>query len=107
MNGKKFYNYYTPPPNFRGRFINHYPIDKDLYNKKKLETSITEVEPKNERVTHVAKRIKMDVVMALKRETFGLTQKEIARIINLTNVTISKYVREKKDMDIIRQIDFS
>lgn len=35
INGKKYYNYNKPEPNFRGRFTNYYPVDVDAYKEKK------------------------------------------------------------------------
>lgn len=35
INGKKFYSYTTPRPNFSGRFPNHYVIDESEYRRKK------------------------------------------------------------------------
>ena len=38
INGKKYYNYNHPEPNFKGRFTNYYPIDADVYKHKKHES---------------------------------------------------------------------
>ena len=35
IDGKKYYNYGQPRPNFVGRFINHYVVDETEYKKKK------------------------------------------------------------------------
>lgn len=39
INGKKYYSYAMPRPNFIGRFSNYYPIDKEEYKKKKANVS--------------------------------------------------------------------
>ena len=54
VEGKKFYSYYKPDPNFRGRFTNFYPVDEAEYRKKKAkalskrETLRAEIELKKE-----------------------------------------------------------
>jgi hypothetical protein len=40
MNGKKFYSYSKPRPNFIGRFVNHYTVDEMEYKKKKRNSLI-------------------------------------------------------------------
>jgi len=35
LNGKKFYSYFKPKPNFIGRFTNHYVVDEAEYRKRK------------------------------------------------------------------------
>lgn len=37
INGKKFYSYTKPRPNFRGRFTNTYTVDEEAYRTKKLK----------------------------------------------------------------------
>lgn len=39
INGKKYYSYYKPKPNFIGRFTNHYVFDEAEYRKKKLQST--------------------------------------------------------------------
>lgn len=38
IQGKKFYSYHLPRPNFVARFSNHYTVDKDAYKLKKLHS---------------------------------------------------------------------
>ena len=38
VNGKKFYNYFKPEPNFRGRFTDFYTVDKEKYKRKKRDS---------------------------------------------------------------------
>jgi len=40
INGKKFYNYFKPVPNFRGRFTNTYVVDEKKYRIKKKGANI-------------------------------------------------------------------
>lgn len=40
MNGKKFYNYYKPEPNFTGRFTKHYTVDEKEYRRNKKNSLI-------------------------------------------------------------------
>jgi len=40
IKGKKFYSYFTPKPNFKGRFTNFYVTDEKEYKKKKKESLI-------------------------------------------------------------------
>jgi len=37
VNGKKTYEYSKPYPNFRGRFMNYYPVDEKEYRKRKKD----------------------------------------------------------------------
>lgn len=37
INGKKYYSYAKPKPNFIGRFTKHFPLDHELYKKKKRD----------------------------------------------------------------------
>lgn len=48
VNGKKYYTYAKPRPNFIGRFTNHYPVDQEAYKKKKRE-SLTKREEAREK----------------------------------------------------------
>ena len=36
--GKKYYSYFKPPANFKGRFTNHYVLEEAKYRKKKEES---------------------------------------------------------------------
>ncbi|RLA46939.1 MAG: hypothetical protein DRR04_05310 [Gammaproteobacteria bacterium] len=40
IQGKKFYSYYKPKPNFIGRFTNHYTVDEKEYKKNKKHSLI-------------------------------------------------------------------
>lgn len=40
INGKKFYSYSKPRPNFVGRFVNHYTVDEKAYRHKKKHSLI-------------------------------------------------------------------
>jgi len=47
VNGKKFYSYFNPKPNFFGRFTNHYTVDELEYRKLK-KLSLTDMETQRE-----------------------------------------------------------
>jgi len=49
INGKKYYNYNKPKPNFFGRFTNHYTVDEDEYRKKKKASLIAREKKLEER----------------------------------------------------------
>jgi len=40
IQGKKFYSYSNPRPNFIGRFTNHYTVDEEAYKKKKRDSLV-------------------------------------------------------------------
>lgn len=46
VNGKKYYSYSNPRPNFTGRFTNHYTVDEEEYRKRKLKALINDREGK-------------------------------------------------------------
>ena len=85
MNGKKFYSYKTPSPNFTGRFTNHYTVNKDEYKKKKLiETSKDSMEEQSNRLM---KRM-YEIIVRLEQRKFF--QREIGEIIGVSQGRVAQ-----------------
>lgn len=92
IQGKKFYSYFKPKPNFIGRFTNHYPISQEEYRKKKRDSLIgkekdvedVEVDKKAEKLIcqrvlslddTIPHRVKMQI-MGVSRTTYFSRLKE-------------------------------
>jgi hypothetical protein len=66
MQGKKFYSYSKPRPNFIGRFTNHYTVDKKEYIRKKRESLVDrEKKREDQEIQREIEERLMDRVMAL------------------------------------------
>lgn len=50
IQGKKYYTYAKPKPNFYGRFTNHYCVDETAYRKKKRESLLTREKQQEQRM---------------------------------------------------------
>ena len=102
MLGKKTYSYSHPSPNFTGRFTNHWVIDRQEYNAKKLKYT-SQTEDSNIRIEKMqfAKQLKQSIVTRLKEGVRGLTQKQIADIIGVTTMTIHNYLKQDKETNKI------
>ena len=95
VNGKKAYNYKVVKPNFMGRFTNTYVVDEEEYRKKKEKTSMDSTKDTSRVYTSsITKKIKKDVANTLKEKSLGLTQKQIAEILNVSYMTIHNYLHE-------------
>ena len=97
VGGKKFYNYSggIAKPNFRGRFTNHYVVDEKAYRRKKRETSVKINDDFNLSVINVCRQIKETVTRNLKEKQMGLTTKQKSGTLEVTEQTITKYLRER------------
>lgn len=92
MNGKKYYTYSKPRPNFIGRFTSYIPFDKKKYVEKKLkDTSRRESLTLN--VIKIAREIKREITSNVKEFT-DLNNRQIAKILDVSNQTITNYLKE-------------
>jgi hypothetical protein len=97
VNGKKYYNYSKPSPNFVGRFRNHYTVDKDEYKKKKyIETTKEE-----KTITINAKRLisGRDEEIAINLYKEGISKVKIRRVLERSETTIYNWLRPKVIME--------
>ena len=82
INGKKFYNYNKPEPNFRGRFTNFYTVDEAEYKKKK-KASLVDREKKAEE-----KQIKLEVENQIFNRLMALPETTKEKIPNKAKAQI-------------------
>lgn len=109
INGKKFYSYSRPKPNFIGRFTDHYIVEKEDYKKKKIESTILEDENDDSfvyKLKTISREIKQEIANTLYNEKLGLTQQQIADILNVTYMTIYNYrkkygINEEDNKDLL------
>jgi len=91
VNGKKFYNYAKPEPNFIGRFTNFYPVDQEEYKAKKRK-SLVDRDPKEEKIND-------RFVIALKALCNVATQREASELLskhglNMTQPRINQIIND-------------
>lgn len=93
LNGKKFYNYRDPTPNFTGRFSNHYTVDENMYRAKKLESTTKQASQDTVQMVLARKTREFKQLIAenLRTMNLGLTQTQIAQVLNMTTMTIHNY----------------
>ena len=97
VNGKKFYNYNNPKANFLGSFINHYPIDKDAYKKRKMECIRARNDKDNEPEDTTS--IRDNIIYSMYQK--GIKYKEIGEIVGLDASRICQIVNSiKKSIEI-------
>ena len=84
VKGKKMYLYNVSKPNFIGRFVNYYPLDKDKYKKLKLDGMINK-----EKATDDAEMQKALHALMFKKimETETLTHRQRMNILNMPEST--------------------
>ena len=89
VNGKKFYSYYRPKPNFRGSFVNYYTVDKEAYRQKKYDS----LKAREDDEPEVQKDKLKDAMIRMELE--GLTRSKIARFMGLSQGRISQILGNK------------
>lgn len=103
VGGKKYYDYNQGKHNYSGRFTNFYVLDEEEYRKKKRETSITLDEGKNH-IGNIAREIKQHIAINLKDGQLGLSQVKIAKILDITTMTLHNYLNKYDvDGDLLRK----
>lgn len=89
--GKKFYNYHSQKPNFTGRFTNFYPVDKEEYRKKKLDSlrapNREQMMADRKRSIQTEEREKITKRMKL----MGMSDVKIAEALDVSDRTIRRY----------------
>jgi len=97
VNGKKYYTYTNPSPNFVGRFPNHYTVDKEAYKEKKyIETTKDE-----KKVSVDTKRVisEREQEIALKMFGEGISKVKIRKSLNRSETTIYNWLRDIEIME--------
>jgi len=95
INGKKFYSYYKPSPDFFGVFTKAFPLDEghDKYNKKKLEAS-KHTKAMTDKDTKVLEQRNKLINYVLANN--NLKVEDLASEINLTPQMVYKIIKEGK-----------
>jgi len=94
IKGEKYYSYYDPRPNFRGRFSNHYVLSELRYRNKKYKSLSDSLEdPKEKKVVSevsVRKAMRQEYVSRLARMK-DLTGLQKARVMGIAHDTWRGY----------------
>lgn len=94
--GKKYYNYHAAKADFSGRFVNFYPLPKEEYQKKKIN-SLRRHDPAAEKMTLrdmrslVAKEFAINM---FRNDKFKLTKTDIGNLLGLHRTTVALYLKE-------------
>jgi len=100
--GKKFYNYKTTRPNFKGRFSNFYPLDETLYRQKKGDSL---VEDTDDDLYNTKYKIQRDWLMYYIHREVGKSHLELEEIFKDCDYpiarsaigTVCKHMKEVKE----------
>lgn len=108
MNGKKFYSYSKPSPNFTGKFTNHYTVPEEEYKNKKYSVTVAQVEEQTRHlsVLKVAKEIKTGIASNLLQSNLGMTQKDIAKVMGITSRSVYNYLKNSGIQSIPREFSY-
>jgi hypothetical protein len=87
-----------PNPNFKGRFMNQYVVDKDAYKEKKL-SSLSEERVNTRTEDEIRKKIIHTMVENLE-EMDNLTHDQKAKILGMSKMN---YYLKRREMGLIKQ----
>lgn len=96
INGKKFYSYAKPKPNFVGRFVNYYPLNEKAYRRKK-KASLLEREKKKEEASK-RQEIEAELFTRIMELDLDLPHKVKMAILNLPPSTYFRKMKQYEDM---------
>lgn len=103
MLGKKYYNYFKPEPNFRGRFLNHYVVDEQQYKLKKRgslvdrEKKVEDAEKMREVQNLLFQRV-MDSKDALKKD---IPNYVLAKLMGISEVHFYRLKQKYDEGELI------
>lgn len=103
VNGKKFYNYSNPKPNFYGRFTDGYVVDTAEYKHKKLISTTTEEDEYGRKLRKALAELRSNIAAKLHLSRFGLTQEEIGEILGVSRMTIHRYLKNQEIEDVLEE----
>lgn len=95
INGKKFYSYANPKPNFIGRFTNAYVVDEIAYRKKKKD-SLSDREKKSSD-EEAKKQLENDMFARLQESDSGISHAEKIKILGIPESTYYFRLRRYND----------
>lgn len=93
--GKKFYDYNKPSPVFRGRFTNHFVVDKKAYDNKKVNSTMKEEDDLRISLLKMAKELRAQIAINLSSSNIGLTQVQQAAVLGVSTMSIHRYLNNK------------
>lgn len=99
VNGKKFYNYSNPKPNFRGRFTKGYVVDEEEYRKKKAAAEdVTD----KKKIEEIDKKIFNKILFSrLQNPEIDITNEMKAKILEVSKPTFYSMLKDFKENDDI------
>lgn len=101
IEGKKFYSYGKPRPNFIGRFTNSYPIDEKEYKKRKRDSLMAREETREKKeITKEIEEALFHKVMELDDKIPHVAKMKILAMPASTYYNKLKRYREGKDLGL-------
>jgi len=94
IDGKKTYNYRSVRPDFSGRFTNHYVLDEAEYREKKRKSLMAR--DKGREAEEGNRQAKEDLLLRLVEAGHGISVKDKARLLGVTEQTYWWKVRRLK-----------
>ncbi len=89
--GKKFYNYFKPSPNFRGRFMNTYVVDEDEYRKKKKNSLLQREDTEEQKL--IQKEV-FDSMFAKLATNDSISNVQKAKILGISDTMYYYYLQK-------------
>lgn len=96
IQGKKFYSYYKPKPNFIGRFPNHYTVDEEEYKKNKKNSLI--VREKKSEDAAKKKELETELFARLQELKADITHSLKMKIMGMPSATYFRRLRAYNDL---------
>lgn len=95
VNGKKYYSYFKPSPNFRGRFTNFYAIDEVKYRKKKKDSLLKRSSTEEQAIIQEQVRNSMFERLV---DVEGITNAKKAKILGIPEGTYYYKLKNYQEM---------
>ncbi|MGD2072161.1 MAG: hypothetical protein PVG65_01560 [Candidatus Thorarchaeota archaeon] len=86
MQGKKYHSYKIPP-NFIGRFVKYFPLDKEIYEKKKQQAIDEWIKTRGKEATWKQQR---DILINKCISSKLMTREEVANLINISVMQVGR-----------------
>lgn len=91
--GKKYYDYNKPRPAFVSNFPNHYTVDELAYKKKKIDSSLNDIDDNRIMVIKTARELRKSVAISLTNTDLRLSDKQLAAILDISVRSINRYLQ--------------
>jgi len=93
INGKKFYSYQKPSPDFFGRFTNQYTVDESIYKARK-KAVVEQIEDDEDKTNRYKRN---EIINKLSKDGWSL--QKIADLFNLSKTSIYEIVKKFQKTD--------